>query len=209
MASVTPSPAIGQPQDILIAPNTGRLVVADSANGNGNGRLVRVDPATGAMTSIVTGFDMARVLALGADWCNAARGFMFALGCVQAQSCHTDRCPTGVATQNALRQRALVVPDKAERVRRFHDNTLAALAELIGAAGLRHPNDLTPLHMLKRVSSHEVKSFAELYTFLADKELLAGSGHPLYAQTWNIAHASRFTPLPEVKTAADAQGQAA
>ena len=104
----------------------------------------------GAAGRIVTGFDMARVLALGADWCNAARGFMFALGCVQAQSCHTDRCPTGVATQNPRRQRALVVPDKAERVRRFHDNTLAALAELIGAAGLRHPKDLTPMHLLKR-----------------------------------------------------------
>lgn len=163
----------------------------------------------GAAGRIITGFDMARVLALGADWCNAARGFMFALGCVQAQSCHTDRCPTGVATQNPLRQRAIVVPDKAERVRRFHDNTLAALTELIGAAGLHHPKDLTPLHLLKRVSSHEVKSFAELYTFLADRELLAGSGHSFYAQTWNLAHASRFTVLPEVKAAADARGQAA
>ena len=90
----------------------------------------------GVAGRIVTGFDIARVLALGADWCNAARGFMFALGCVQSQSCHTDHCPTGVATQDPLRQRALVVPDKAERVRRFHDNTLVALAELVGAAGL-------------------------------------------------------------------------
>jgi hypothetical protein len=134
---------------------------------------------------------------------------MFAVGCVQAQSCHTDRCPSGVATQNPRRQQAIVVPDKAHRVYRFHENTLAALAELIGAAGLHHPKDLTPLHMLKRVSSHEVKSFAELYTFLAKGELLAGSGHRYYADTWNIAHASRFTVLPEVKAAADAQGQAA
>ncbi len=163
----------------------------------------------GVAGRIVTGFDMARVLALGADWCNAARGFMFALGCVQAQSCHTDHCPSGVATQNAWRQRALVVPDKAERVRRFHDNTLMALADLVGAAGLVHPKDLTPMHLLKRVSPHEVKTFAELYTFLGDRELLAGTGHASYAHAWNIAHARRFTVLPEVKATAEAQGQAA
>jgi glutamate synthase domain-containing protein 2 len=163
----------------------------------------------GVAGRIITGFDMARVLALGADWCNAARGYMFALGCVQAQSCHTDHCPTGVATQNKWRQRAIVVPDKAERVRRFHDETLAALAELVGAAGLAHPKDLTPMHMLKRVSAHEVKTFAELYTFLGEGELVTGTGHAYYAHAWNIAHASRFTVQPEVKAAAEAQGQAA
>ena len=163
----------------------------------------------GVAGRIITGFDMARVLALGADWCNAARGFMFALGCVQAQSCHTDHCPSGVATQNAWRQRAIVVPDKAERVRRFHDNTLAALADLVGAAGLNHPKQLTPMHLLKRVSPHEVKTFAELYTFIGDRELLAGTGHATYSHAWNIAHARRFTVLPEVKATADAQGQAA
>jgi glutamate synthase domain-containing protein 2 len=163
----------------------------------------------GVAGRIITGFDMARVLALGADWCNAARGFMFALGCVQAQACHTDHCPSGVATQDQRRQRGLVVPDKAERVQRFHDNTLAALADLVGAAGLAHPKDLTPMHLLKRVSPHEVKTFAELYTFLGDRELLAGTGHATYAHAWNIAHARRFTVQPEVKATADAQGQAA
>ena len=78
----------------------------------------------------------ADVMALGADWCNAARGFMFAVGCIQAQSCHTGQCPTGVTTQDPLRQRAIVVPDKAERVASFHRNTLHALAELVAAAGL-------------------------------------------------------------------------
>jgi glutamate synthase domain-containing protein 2 len=64
----------------------------------------------GASGKIVSAFDIARVMALGADWCNSARGFMFALGCIQSQSCHTDRCPTGVSTQDRVRQRALVVP---------------------------------------------------------------------------------------------------
>ena len=93
----------------------------------------------GASGKIISAFDIARVLALGADWCNSARGFMFALGCIQSQSCHTDRCPTGVSTQDKSRQRALVVPDKAERVYNFHRATIESLAELVGAAGLDHP----------------------------------------------------------------------
>ncbi len=78
----------------------------------------------GASGKIITAFDMARTMALGADWCNAARGFMFAIGRIQCTSCHTDKCPTGVATQDPVRQRALVVPDKAQRVANFHANTL-------------------------------------------------------------------------------------
>jgi glutamate synthase domain-containing protein 2 len=156
----------------------------------------------GASGRVVTGFDIARLLALGADWCNAARGFMFALGCVQAQSCHTDRCPTGVATQNPWRQRGLVVVDKAPRVRQFHQGTLAALGELVGAAGLAHPNDLRPVHILKRVSPSEVKSFAEVYTFLQHRELLSGTAEPHYSQQWAMADAQGFTPMPQVQSAA-------
>jgi len=156
----------------------------------------------GASGRVVTGFDLARLLALGADWCNAARGFMFALGCVQAQSCHTDRCPTGVATQNPWRQRALVVGDKAPRVRQFHQNTLAALGDLVGAAGLTHPSELRPMHILRRVSPSEVKTFAEVYTYLSPGELLAGTRDPLYAQQWAMADAGRFAPLPPMRSAA-------
>lgn len=93
----------------------------------------------GCAGKIVSAFDIARAMALGADWCNSARGFMFALGCIQAQSCHTGTCPTGVTTQDPWRQRALVVPDKAERVYRYHRHTLHALQELTQAAGLDHP----------------------------------------------------------------------
>src|SRR3546814_12095296 len=98
---------------------------------------------------------------------------MFALGCVQSRSCHTDRCPTGVATQDKARQRALVVPDKAERVRNFHHNTLHALGELVGAAGLSHPKDLKPHHIVRRVDHNEVRLVSSLYKFLAPGELLA------------------------------------
>ncbi len=156
----------------------------------------------GAAGRIVTAFDMARVLALGADWCNAARGFMFAIGCIQSQSCHTDRCPTGVATQDALRQRAIVVPDKAERVRRFHDSTLAALGELVGAAGLTHPGDLRPTHILKRLSPLEVRTFAEVYPFLAPGTLVTGTADPLYIRYWEMADAASFAARGTVPSAA-------
>src|SRR3954469_4886108 len=93
----------------------------------------------GASGKIATAFDMARAMAIGADWCNSARGFMFALGCIQSLSCHTDRCPTGVTTQDPSRNRALVVPHKLERVYNYHHATLHALTELLAAAGLEHP----------------------------------------------------------------------
>jgi glutamate synthase domain-containing protein 2 len=146
----------------------------------------------GASGRIVTAFDMARVLALGADWCNAARGFMFALGCVQAQTCHTGKCPTGVATQDPLRQLAIHVPDKAERVAQFHRSTLKALGELVGAAGLRHPGELRSYHIQRRVSAHEVKSFADFYEFLAPGALLDGTAGPHYGNLWALADAGSF-----------------
>jgi glutamate synthase domain-containing protein 2 len=120
----------------------------------------------GAAGKIISAFDVARVMALGADWCNSARGFMFELGCIQSQSCHTDRCPTGVSTQDRVRQRALVVPDKSERVYNFHRATMEAVAELVAAAGLDHPTNFVPAHFSRRVSLHEVQTFAELYPAL-------------------------------------------
>jgi glutamate synthase-like protein len=93
-------------------------------------------------------------LALGADWCNAARGFMFAIGCIQSLSCHTGRCPTGVTTQDPWRQRAPVPEDKATRVYNLHRNTLHALAELIGAAG-------APPSGWNRTAAHRTQSFKQ------------------------------------------------
>ena len=150
----------------------------------------------GASGKIISAFDVARVMALGADWCNSARGFMFALGCIQSQSCHTDRCPTGVSTQDRTRQRALVVPDKAERVYNFHRATVESLAELTAAAGLDHPNQFLPAHFSRRVSPHEVKSFAELYPPLQPGELLAGTGDKRFEVPWAMASAHEFRAMP-------------
>ncbi|MGO9546392.1 MAG: FMN-binding glutamate synthase family protein [Rhodomicrobium sp.] len=151
----------------------------------------------GASGKITSAFDMARVMALGADWCNAARGFMFAVGCIQSQSCHTDRCPTGVATQDRLRQRALAVSDKSQRVASFHKETLKALAELIAAAGLEHPCELRPFHFMHRAAPDRVVTFAELFPFLNPGELLAGTDRPQYRDPWEVARADSFVPRSE------------
>jgi glutamate synthase domain-containing protein 2 len=146
----------------------------------------------GASVKIVSGFDMARTMALGADWCNAARGFMFAVGCIQAQACHTGRCPTGVTSQDASRQRGLVVPDKSERVYNFHRATVAALAELVGAAGLSHPRELQPEHVSRRISAIAVATYADLYPVLAPGDLLTGTRDPRFAAAWQQASADTF-----------------
>jgi glutamate synthase domain-containing protein 2 len=146
----------------------------------------------GASGKIISGFDIARTMALGADWCNAARGFMFALGCIQSQSCHTDRCPTGVATQDRTRQRALVVLDKGERVQHFHASTLHALAEFVAAAGLDHPTEFKPVHFSRRISAREVVTFAELYPTLRRGELLDGTHDPRFQMAWAMASAKSF-----------------
>jgi glutamate synthase domain-containing protein 2 len=149
----------------------------------------------GASGKIITGFDIARTMALGADWCNSARGFMFALGCIQAQTCHTGHCPTGVTTQDALRQRALVPDDKGERVYNFHRNTLKGLGELVGAAGLTHPAELRPHHIVRRVSQNEVRLVSNLIKFLKPGDLLENRAeHPVYATFWKMADAHSFKP---------------
>ena len=158
------------------------------------GAGIRDQIKIGASGRIITAFDMLRVMALGADWCNAARGFMFAVGCIQSLSCHTDHCPTGVATQDQRRQKALVVPDKAERVRRFHKSTLIALGELMCAAGLNAPGQIHPSQIMKRLSPLDVRSFAEIYPFLQDGELLGNDAEPTYAKIWAMADANSFGP---------------
>ncbi len=149
----------------------------------------------GAAGKIATAFDMARAMAIGADWCNSARGFMFALGCIQSLSCHTDRCPTGVTTQDPTRARALYVPLKIDRVFNYHHATLHALAELLSAAGLEHPQQLRPIHFSQRSSTTEVKSFAKLYPSLRPSELIDGTSDPRYREAWAMARADTFAAV--------------
>lgn len=150
----------------------------------------------GAAGKIITGFDMARVLALGADWCNAARGFMFAVGCIQSQNCHTGRCPTGVATQDPGRQRGLDPGDKSERVYHFQKNTVKALAEILAAAGLRHPDELGPEHIIRRIDPETVLPLSRVYAQLRPGELLQGGEpeHPSLRQYWRESRSDSFAP---------------
>jgi glutamate synthase domain-containing protein 2 len=155
----------------------------------------------GCSGKIISAFDVARALALGADWCNSARGFMFALGCLQAQTCHTGACPTGVATQDPLRQRALAVPDKMERVYRFHHHTMAALRELAQAAGLKHPNEFRAAHLVRRVPENDVRLLSNVLPQVAPGLLLEAAvgrakwPHRVFALYWPQADARSFAPL--------------
>ena len=152
----------------------------------------------GASGKIVSAFDMARTLALGADWCNSARGFMFALGCIQAQTCHTGNCPTGVTTQDPKRQMALVVPSKAERVHNFHSHTLEALQELMEASGLQTPHDFTPRHIMRRVSETQTLHLSELVDTIAPDALLQSdvSVLPAVFSDWPLSRANSFAVQP-------------
>ncbi len=152
----------------------------------------------GAAGKVVSAFDIVRLMALGADWCNAARGFMLALGCIQAQTCHTGTCPTGVTTQDPLRQQALVVPDKATRVRNFHHSTLEALKELVQAAGLRHPEEIAAHHITRRLSDTDVRLLSRLIMHIEPGALLGSlKGLPsVFGDYWPLASAHSFHAAP-------------
>lgn len=120
---------------------------------------------------------------------------MFCLGCIQAQECHTNHCPVGVATQDSELQKALVVEDKAARVFNYHHNSLHVLNEIVAAVGLEHPSMLQPAHLYQRTGVTGIKTYAELYTRLEEGELLQGTEHPIYARYWLMAQAESFRPV--------------
>jgi len=154
----------------------------------------------GCSGKIVSAFDMAVAFALGADWCNSARGFMFAVGCIQAQICNTGFCPTGVTTQDPERQKALFVPNKAERVFNFHNESLKTLKELVEAAGLDHPNEIDASHIVRRVSKNEVHLLSFLLPEMPAGLLLKTEGvnespnlHRVFELFWHKAQANSFS----------------
>ncbi|OSQ47830.1 FMN-binding glutamate synthase family protein [Marivita geojedonensis] len=151
----------------------------------------------GASGKLVSSFAILKAIALGADWANSARGFMFAVGCIQAQACHTNHCPVGVATQDPHRSRALVVPDKAERVARFHKNTMHAIGELTSAAGLLHPGEFLPFHLLLREGDRTMVTGDEIYPYMPVGFLLnSGDEDPQgYRKRWRRSSADSFQPF--------------
>ncbi len=138
-----------------------------------------------------TGFDMLEKIILGADAVNAARSMMMALGCVQAKACHTNNCPTGIATQNPSRARAIDVKEKAGRVHNFHHATVKACMELCGAMGFDNPEDMSPADLVGR-SDGTAKNYAQIYQGLEEGQLLSGNIPENYLRDWELAKPDRF-----------------
>jgi len=153
---------------------------------------LKADVRLAAAGKVHSGAGLAMNMALGADWCNAARAFMFSLGCVQSMRCHDDTCPTGVATQDAGRQRGLVVEDKAGRVAHFHKQTLAGLREIVVAMGLDNPWRIEPCDLSERLNSARASPVDQIYAFLEEGQLLADPGSTPYAPHWEAARTGSF-----------------
>jgi len=145
-----------------------------------------------ASGKITTGFHIVSKLALGADLCNCARGMMFALGCIQATKCNTNRCPVGIATQDPRLSSSLDVTDKSERVCSFHARTVESLYELLGAAGLDHPEKVLAHHILRRVGVDDVRSYEEIYPSLEPGAIISGKAPTPLMSLWDAARPDSF-----------------
>ncbi|MGW4271678.1 FMN-binding glutamate synthase family protein [Streptomyces seoulensis] len=175
--------------DHVGAPLTeGLLTVHNALVGAGLRDRVRI----GASGKIATGTDLVKRLVQGADYGNAARAMMFAVGCIQAQRCHTNTCPSGVATQDPRRARALDVRDKTPRVRRFQEATVASALEIMASMGVTDPAELRPHMLRRRVDPHTERSYEELYEWLEPGQLLA-EPPAAWAADWKTADPDRFT----------------
>lgn len=147
-----------------------------------------------ASGKVYSGMGLARNLAQGADWCNAARGFMFSIGCIQAQRCHLGTCPTGITTQDPSRQRGLVPSIQGPRAARFHAETLKSLARIVAAVGFEHPRDLAPHQLIHRVGPEKALPMDEIKVFLPEGILLDAPDETIYAPWWRAAQAESFRP---------------
>lgn len=111
----------------------------------------------------ISGFDVVKLLSLGADVVNMARGMMLSLGCIQALECHNDTCPTGITTHNPKLMRGLVVTEKGPRIASFHKKTLESVNNIINAMGVDDVADLNRSMIFKRSFDGSVKSYEDLY----------------------------------------------
>ena len=170
------------------------LIFAHSAlRGSG----IREQISLVASGKIITGFDMIRALALGADLCASGRGMMLALGCIQALRCNANVCPTGVATQDPLLVAGLDVADKTHRVANYHEATMNSFLELLSAMGLRQPSELRPHHIYRRLGDLQVGTFEELYDFLEPGELIEGGDVPeAFRAEWELSDPDHWITEP-------------
>lgn len=148
----------------------------------------------GCSGKVFSGFEMARRLIQGADYCNAARAMMLALGCIQAQKCETNRCPTGITTQDSSRSRGLKPEVKKYSVRNFQHATVMEFNRIIASMGLESPNELHPSMLLRRIGPTSVKSYEEIYYQAAPGELLTGEPDEFWGRDWTEARSDVFGP---------------
>ncbi|WP_405777599.1 FMN-binding glutamate synthase family protein [Streptomyces sp. NBC_01538] len=175
--------------DNVGAPLTeGLITVHNALVGAGLRDRIRI----GASGKIALGSDLVKRMVQGADYGNAARAMMFAVGCVQAQRCHTNTCPTGVTTQDPRRARALDVRDKTPRVQRFQQATVAGALQLMASMGVSDPVQLRPHMLHRRIDPFTERSYEELYEWLAPGQLLAEPPASWEAD-WHAADPDRFT----------------
>jgi len=147
-----------------------------------------------ASGKVATGFDLVKNFALGADMCNSARGMMFALGCIQALECNNNTCPTGVATQDKSLMKGLVIEDKKTRVANFHKATVSSAIQMIGAAGLQHPDDIHRMFIYRRVNHSQIQTYGELFPYIPIGSLLK-TPYPLsFEMDMAISNAETFVP---------------
>lgn len=152
-----------------------------------------------ASGKVYSGMGLARNLAQGADWCNAARAFMFSIGCIQAQRCHLGTCPTGVTTQDKRRQRGLVPDVQGPRAARFHAQTLKSLATILASVGVEHPRELQPHQLIHRAGAEKAQPIDEIKTFLPEGVLLDAPEETVYAPWWRAARADSFRPAQDLQ----------
>lgn len=134
-----------------------------------------------AAGKVFNGFHIARLIAIGADMVSVARAMMLATGCIQALQCHTNTCPTGVATQDAGLMKGLVVADKAQRVANFHEATIKSFIELVAASGVLAAEDLNREHIFRRVGATQVFKYSEIYPEVAVGQYLKSSPPQTYS----------------------------
>jgi glutamate synthase domain-containing protein 2 len=165
----------------------GLMLVHNALVGTGLRGQIKI----GASAKVAAGTDIVKRIIQGADYTNAARAMMMAVGCIQAQRCHTNTCPVGVATQDPRRSRALDVGDKSHRVQRYQDATVRQASQLIASMGLAGPDDLTTRHLRRRIDHTTTQSYAELYDWLEPDELLDGAPHA-WVDDWEAADPDSF-----------------
>lgn len=175
----------------------GLIMMRNALVGTGLRKHVRLV----ASGKVYSAMGLAHNMAIGADWCNAARAFMFSIGCIQARRCHLGTCPTGITTQDPWRQRGLVVETQAKRVARFHQHTLHTLSDIVAAAGLIHPKELQPHHLTTRINVAKMKVLPEVHAFLPENCLLDAPEDTTYANWWAAAQAESFKPCSNLVTA--------